>query len=68
MSCVVIFVTEINECDSEPCVNDGTCIDNIDGFECLCPPGYSGNQCANGKFRALPHVTASSMSSRLEHV
>jgi len=53
---IEFVVTETDECASEPCVNDGTCIDKINGFECVCQPGYSGIQCANGKRRAHYHV------------
>ncbi|KAL9961144.1 hypothetical protein ACROYT_G030037 [Oculina patagonica] len=35
----------INECESSPCVNNGTCTDLINGFNCSCPPGFSGDRC-----------------------
>ena len=31
--------TEINECDSDPCQNDGTCIDLVNLYVCSCPDG-----------------------------
>ena len=31
----------INECDSNPCLNEGTCLDKNGYFECLCMPGKS---------------------------
>ena len=36
---------EYNECDSTPCQNGGTCVDQIDSFRCLCGRGYKGNLC-----------------------
>ena len=30
---LVISVADINECQSSPCLNDGTCDDQINGFE-----------------------------------
>lgn len=30
---------EINECQSNPCVNNGQCVDKVNRFQCLCPPG-----------------------------
>ncbi|MPC12545.1 Neurogenic locus Notch protein [Portunus trituberculatus] len=36
---------EYNECDSNPCVNGGTCVDNIGAYECLCGRGYTGKRC-----------------------
>ena len=39
---------DINECSSNPCNNGGTCIDQDDGFECKCHPGYTGDHCETG--------------------
>ena len=32
-----------DECLSEPCQNNGTCVDGSNGFRCNCLPGYTGN-------------------------
>ena len=38
---------DIDECDSNPCENDGNCTNFLFGiFECDCPRGYSGDTCA----------------------
>ena len=37
--------TEANECIPNPCLNGGTCIDELNNFECLCLPGFSGTNC-----------------------
>ena len=34
-----ICETEINECESDPCQNGGTCIDEVDEYYCLCEEG-----------------------------
>jgi hypothetical protein len=38
---------EINydECLSNPCVNGGICIDDVNSFTCRCLLGYSGPLC-----------------------
>ncbi|KAK3083937.1 hypothetical protein FSP39_005650 [Pinctada imbricata] len=36
---------EINECDSNPCQNGGTCNDQLNSYSCTCSPGYTGNNC-----------------------
>lgn len=40
-----ISVRENDQCSSNPCVNGGTCIDMIGGFNCSCPLGYGGDVC-----------------------
>lgn len=30
---------DVDECESEPCMNGGQCYDLIDNFACYCPPG-----------------------------
>lgn len=37
--------TQIDECASIPCQNAGTCVDQVNGFNCICLAGYSGTLC-----------------------
>eukprot|EP01052_Picozoa_sp_SAG31_P001136 SAG31_NODE_37_length_31616_cov_38.688359_10_plen_1872_part_00 len=38
----------VDDCSSNPCLNDGICADLIDDFECLCgDSGYEGRICEN---------------------
>ena len=47
----ICFSLDINECLSEPCDSNATCLNTDGSFECSCNTGYSGNgfKC-NGKF------------------
>jgi hypothetical protein len=36
---------DINECDSRPCLNGGTCQDSYGTYKCTCPHGYNGLNC-----------------------
>ena len=42
------FVLDIDECVSNPCLNEGTCGDEIGGYSCTCPQGFSGPTCDQG--------------------
>ena len=32
-------------CDSNPCVNGGTCVEEEDGYTCECEKGFEGDRC-----------------------
>ena len=32
-------------CDTSPCKNDGTCVGEIDGYECQCTDQRFGQNC-----------------------
>ena len=41
-----ICETEVDECESSPCQNDGTCTDEVNRFTCVCASGFTGTKCA----------------------
>ena len=46
---VIFSQTDIDDCNSNPCKNDGKCIDGINTFSCICMKGYSGKDCSTSK-------------------
>ena len=38
----------IGECSSNPCMNGGTCGDEVNSYSCLCATGYMGENCEIG--------------------
>ena len=51
-------VLEIDECESSPCSNGGTCINLVNGYHCICAPGYNYTHCQNGISRKLSLLNA----------
>uniref|UniRef100_H3DGV7 Delta-like protein n=1 Tax=Tetraodon nigroviridis TaxID=99883 RepID=H3DGV7_TETNG len=35
----------INDCESNPCHNGGTCIDKVSVYQCICADGWEGDHC-----------------------
>ncbi|XP_068931510.1 protein jagged-1 [Petaurus breviceps papuanus] len=35
----------INDCESNPCKNGGTCIDGVNSYKCICGDGWEGTYC-----------------------
>ena len=46
---IVFFVTDVNECVSNPCQYNGTCRDNLGYYTCRCPEYRTGNVCQYGE-------------------
>ena len=39
------YHSDVDPCDSDPCQNGATCMSDGDGFQCTCPPGFTGPEC-----------------------
>ena len=42
-------IIDNNGCNSNPCENGGTCIDEVDGYSCDCVTGYEDDNCETSK-------------------
>uniref|UniRef100_A0A3Q3VN99 Coagulation factor IX n=1 Tax=Mola mola TaxID=94237 RepID=A0A3Q3VN99_MOLML len=41
-----------NQCESSPCLNQGSCKDHLGSYTCRCPSGFTGRDCEIGEFIA----------------
>lgn len=44
----VVSLSEINECESNPCLNSGRCMDLVDNYTCVCVAPFTGQRCETG--------------------
>ena len=51
VSCLILFLADIDDCASQPCQNGATCIDAVNDYTCNCVDGYTGKNCSIGKNR-----------------
>ena len=45
-----LFTEEASLCDTSPCMNEGTCINEISKFKCLCKSGFRGDHCEGNHY------------------
>ncbi|XP_060582307.1 fibropellin-3-like [Ruditapes philippinarum] len=41
----MFIFNDIDDCDPNPCQNDGTCTDEVNDYTCTCADGFSGENC-----------------------
>ena len=49
----LVFLLDVNECESSPCMNNATCNDDVDGYTCNCADGFTGTHCETGTIMVL---------------
>ena len=44
---------DIDDCVTNPCLNDGVCVDGVNAFTCKCAHGFRGDTCGISKFASI---------------
>jgi hypothetical protein len=52
--CFLFFDEDVDECMSNPCTNNGTCVDGIGSYQCNCSQGYHVYTC-DGRALDITH-------------
>lgn len=39
---------DVDDCESVMCQNDGSCVDGVNSFTCICTAGFTGKYCQTG--------------------
>ena len=47
---ICCYFSDIDECLLDPCLNNGTCVNTLGSFKCLCESGYEGPFCQTSKY------------------
>ena len=55
------LLSDVNECDPNPCACGAPCIDLIGQYFCECPDGCGGVRCENGKLTFLERIQSSAV-------
>ena len=45
---IFLILLDVNECESSPCKNNGSCVDGVGSYTCVCSQGYIGEECEIG--------------------
>ena len=54
---LVLCHLDINDCQPNPCMNNGICVDGINSFSCNCAHGFIGKHCTISKFTVFLEFT-----------
>ena len=49
----IAFFPDKNECDLDPCLNNGTCRNTLGSYNCDCTEGWQDHDCQRGSLITL---------------
>ena len=47
---MLLMSLDIDDCQSDPCQNNGTCRDLVNDYRCDCVAGFNGTNCENSTY------------------
>jgi hypothetical protein len=55
-----------DDCAPNPCQNGGTCVDGVNSYSCVCPPGLSGQHCEIAECPCMIHPEFAAIAAQLD--
>ena len=52
---ILLLISDIDDCDPNPCLNHGKCVDGVNSYVCKCPRGFAGHNCEESKDSFVKH-------------
>ena len=46
---ILTIPSDTDDCYPNPCLNNGTCTDGVNDYNCTCVPGFVGKNCSNSR-------------------
>ena len=43
---ICYILSDIDDCVPNPCENDGSCVDGVNDYTCICESGFQGKNCS----------------------
>ena len=53
----LFFSLDTDDCYLNPCLNNGTCTDGVNDYNCTCVAGFVGKNCSNSKSLKIRSLT-----------
>ena len=60
-----VCFSELNECESQPCLNGGVCVDGPGYYNCTCIDGYEGGDCGTGMYHRTLSISHGTFSPKI---
>lgn len=52
----LLIISDIDYCAELPCQNNGTCLDLLNDYNCMCLNGFNGDNCTISKLQCVVNV------------
>ena len=64
---IAFFISDTDECAGNPCINGGTCTDQVNTYTCSCVAGYVGTHCETGTISKYTRTDYNNASLKQMH-